>query len=361
MTRLPALWAMLVANVKMTVRNRTALFWNLAFPLLFIVLFGFLIGDESFSFDIGIVGEDTAPATRAIAAEMRAAEGFSVKTGTRDAELEALRDGRRAVVVIFSPGTTGQIHADVYWDQSNPQQGSIALSAVRQFLSEANATISGAPPAIDVQVQAVESDNLRYIDFFVPGILAMSLMTSGMIGLASAFVTYRERGILRRIKVTPFPLSSFIAARIASQLVVSVAQAVVLVGAGMLLFDLRIHGNLLSALLMVVLGSLAFLSLGFVISSFASNQETADSLANAFSFPMMFLSGIFFPVDSAPAWLQPIMRLMPLRYLADALRDLMVRNAGLTDVWPEALVMAGTAVVGFLLSLRFFRWDSSGA
>jgi ABC-2 type transport system permease protein len=353
--------AMTVANLKMTVRNRTALFWNLAFPLLFILLFGFLIGNDRFSFDIGVVGADTSEATLQIVEQLEASDAFSVKTGTQDAELEALRDGRRSVVIVFSEGDAGQVQAHIYWDQSDPQMGTIALNAVRQFLSEANASLAGAPPAIDVQVQAVESDELDYIDFLIPGILAMSLMNSGMIGFASAFVSYRERGILRRIKATPFPLSSFIGARITSQLVVSVIQTIILVGVGMLLFDLSVTGSLLSVFAMVILGSLAFQSLGFVISAFAKNQEAADSISNAVSFPMLFLSGVFFPVDSAPAWLQPIMKLMPLRYLVDGLRDLMVRGASLTDIWLEILVMLVTAVVGFVLALRFFRWDASGA
>jgi ABC-2 type transport system permease protein len=352
---------MTAANLKMSLRNRMALFWNLAFPLLFIVLFGYLIGNSSFSFDVGIVGADTSEATQQIVQQMQDSDAFSVKTGTKDAELEALQDGRRSVVIVFSEGSNGQVQADVYWDQTDPQQGAIALNAVRQFLSEANASISGGVPAIDVNVQAVESNSLRYIDFLVPGILAMSLMNSGMIGLASAFVTYRERGILRRIKATPFPLSSFIGARISSQLVISVAQAIILIGAGKLLFDLQITGRLIDVFIMVILGSLAFLSLGFVIAAFAKNQEAADSIANAVTFPMLFLSGVFFPVDSAPEWLQPIMKLMPLRYLADGLRDLMVRGASLADVWVDVLVMILTGVIGFLLAMRFFRWDSSGA
>jgi ABC-2 type transport system permease protein len=182
-----------------------------------------------------------------------------------------------------------------------------------------------------------------------------------MIGLASAFVTYRERGILRRVRATPFPLSSFILARILSQLVVAVAQAVVLITAGVLIANLTINGNLLYVMIMVTLGSLAFLSLGFVVAAFARNQETADSLANAFTFPMLFLGGVFFPVDSAPDWLQPIMRLIPLRYLADGLRNLMIRDATLPDEWLNVVVMLATAVVGFALALRFFRWESSKA
>jgi ABC-2 type transport system permease protein len=141
--------------------------------------------------------------------------------------------------------------------------------------------------------------------------------------------------------------------------VISVAQAVILIVAGILLAGLTVNGNLIYVFIMVTFGSLAFLSLGFVIASFARNQETADALANALSLPMLFLGGVFFPVEAAPEWLQPLMRLIPLRYLVDALRDLMVRNATLADEWQNILVMIVTAVVGFLLANRFFRWESS--
>ncbi|HEX5164738.1 MAG TPA: ABC transporter permease [Thermomicrobiales bacterium] len=357
-----ALRYMIVANLKMSVRNRTALFWNLAFPLIFIVLFQFLFSGDSVSIDVGIVGEDTSPVSQQVVARMREAEGFNVSTGTQESELNKLDDGDRSVVVVFTPGSNGsEVNAQLYWDQSDPQLGQVALSAVNTFLLDANAELATGAPVIAVQTTAVESSAIDYMDFLIPGILAMSIMNSGMIGLASAFVTYRERGILRRIRATPFPLSSFILARILSQLVISVAQAAVLIVAGLLIADLDINGNLLYVFIMVTLGSLAFLSLGFVVAAFARNQETADSLANAFTFPMLFLGGVFFPVDSAPDWLQPIMRLIPLRYLADGLRNMMIHNASLPDEWLNLLVMLATAAVGFALALRFFRWESNKA
>ena len=357
-----ALRYMIVANLKMSYRNRTALFWNLAFPLIFIILFQFLFSGDSISIDVGVVGEDTSPMSQQVTSAMRDADGFNVSTGSQESELAKLDDGDRSVVVVFSPGTSGsELDARLFWDESDPQLGQVALGAVSQFLSDVNTEMTDGPPLIAVETEAVESSEIEYMDFLIPGILAMSLMNSGMIGLASAFVTYRERGILRRIKATPFPLSSFILARILSQLVVSVAQAVILIAAGLLIADLTINGNLLYVFVMVTLGSLAFLSLGFVVAAFARNQETADSLANAFTFPMLFLGGVFFPVDSAPDWLQPIMRLIPLRYLADGLRNLMIHNASLADEWLNALVMLATAVVGFALALRFFRWESNKA
>lgn len=354
-----ALRYMIVANLKMSYRNRTALFWNLAFPLIFIVLFQFLFSGDSLTIDVGVVGADTSPVAEQATTAMRDADGFNVSTGTQADELQKLDDGDRSVVVVFTPGTVGtELDARIYWDESDPQVGQIALSAVRQFLSEVNDQMTDSAPAIAIETEAVESSDIKYMDFLIPGILAMSIMNTGMIGLASAFVTYRERGILRRIRATPFPLSSFILARILSQLVVSVAQAVILIAAGIVIADLNINGNLLYVFVMVTFGSLAFLSLGFIVAAFARNQETADSLANAFTFPMLFLGGVFFPVDSAPDWLQPLMRLIPLRYLADGLRNLMIRDATLADEWLNLSVMIATAVVGFALALRFFRWES---
>ena len=350
---------MLIANLKMNVRNRTALFWNLAFPLIFILLFGFLLGGSDVSLRVGIAGGDTSEIARSIESTLQDVDGFDATTGSTEDELKALEEGDRTVVVVFDSLPDGRVSASVYWDDTDPQFGQIAVNAVRQHLLEANIALSGSQGPIDIEVQAVQSTGLEYIDFLVPGILAMSLMNSGMIGLASAFVTYREKGILRRIRATPFPLSSFITARILSQLIISVAQAAILVLAGILAVGLTVRGNLLNVLVMVIIGSLAFLSLGFVISAFARNQETADSLANGVSFPMLFLSGVFFPVDSAPEWLQPIMRIMPLRYLVDALRDLMVQDGTLPDQWLNILVMLATGLVGFLLAVRFFRWESS--
>ena len=350
---------MVLANLKMTARNRVALFWNLAFPLIFILLFGFLFSGDDVTIDVGVVGANQSPVATSVVDAMKATEGFEVHVGDEQAELEKLRDGDRSVVIVFGAPVAGQqMPTDVYWDSSNPQTGQVALNAVQSFLAQAGAPPESTRP-IAVTVHSVDSSGLSYIDFLVPGILAMTIMNSGMLGLSSAFVSYRERGILRRIKATPFPLSSFIAAQIVTQLLIAVVQAIVLVAVGILAVGLEINGNLVYALVIVIIGSLAFLSLGFVISSFARNQEKADSLSNAITFPMLFLGGVFFPTDAAPAVLQPIIRLLPLRYLADALRSVMVKDGALTAQWLNIGILLLTAAVGFALTVRLFRWESN--
>lgn len=357
-----ALQHMIVANLKMTVRNRAALFWLLVFPVLFIVLFGYLFDSGGFGVDIGVVGVDTSPQAAQVVDEMKKVDGFTVTTGSRDDELAALGKAKRDIVVIFGPGEqANQISAQIYYDQSNPQTSQVAVAAIQQFFSQANQAITHAPQAIVATVQDVSTQQTRYIDFLVPGILAMSIMNNGLMGLSSAFVTYREKGILRRIKVTPFPLWSFIFARIVTQVVVAVVQSALLLAVGKLLFHLSFTGDYLSLVAMIALGSLAFLAIGFLISGLARNTEVADSVSNAIAFPMMFLSGVFFPIDSAPVWMRPITTAMPLTYFANGLRDIMIHGATFFAVWTDVLVLLATALVAIVLSVRFFRWEARAA
>jgi ABC-2 type transport system permease protein len=374
---------MIIANLKMSVRNRTALFWNLLFPAIFIVIFGLVFGGTSgVTFAVGIVGPSSQYQNQVVLA-MAGNDAFSVRHGTEGQELMALREGERDVVLIFEPvraNNPNQVpQVALFYDQTPTAQ--VAVGAVRQVL----AAVAGSAPepgnvltetwdnvrsvitgdqgevVTNVIERPVNTRQTSFIDYFVPGILAMSIMNSGIIGLATSFVTYRERGILRRIRVTPFPLGSFLLAKVLAQMIQIVIQALILVGLAWLLFGLNPRGNPLLILGIVIVGSLAFLAIGFAISSVAQNAETAASYANLITFPMLFLSGIFFAVDTVPGWLQPLLKIMPLAYLVDALRQPMTLGRGLADVWTDLAVLAVTFVISLLLAIRFFRWDASNA
>ncbi|HET9017797.1 MAG TPA: ABC transporter permease [Thermomicrobiaceae bacterium] len=354
-----ALRYMVLANLRMTLRNRSALFWLLAFPVIFIVLFGYLFSGGNLDVNVGVVGAGSSALTTQVTGEMKQVSGFTVTTGTRAAELSALQQGNRDVVVVFGPGAQpGTTSAQIYYDQSNPQTSQVAVAAIRQFFDQANQAITKAATPIVATVQGVNTQHTSYIDFLVPGILAMSIMNNGMIGLSSSFVTYRERGILRRIRATPFPLWMFIVARVLTQVLIAVLQSVILLAVATGLFHVKISGDVASLVAMIALGSLAFLSIGFLISGLARNTEVADSLSNALAFPMMFLGGVFFPLDAAPAWMRPITDAIPLTYFANGLRDIMIHGATLFGVWSDALVMLGTAAIALVLAVRFFRWEA---
>jgi ABC-2 type transport system permease protein len=352
------LLAMIRANVLMSLRNRAALFWNLAFPAIFIVIFGLVFGrGTNVQFDVGIVGPESAFREGVIAA-LSGNASFVVTVGEEAEELQALQDGNRGVVAVFAPSSGDELPAvTLYYNATEGQTAQVAVGALRQTLID----VAGGPPPLPIEERPVSAQDVSFMDVFAPGILAMSLMNSGVIGLATAFVTYRERGILRRIRVTPFPLASFILARIFSQLLIAGLQAVILIGMAWAFFGLHLRGNLLVVLLAIVAGALAFLAIGFAISGIAPNAETAASYANLITFPMLFLSGIFFSMDNAPAWLRPITNVLPLSYLVDALREPMTFGNGLSAIWGDLAVLLLTFVIAMAIAIRFFRWDSRPA
>ena len=351
---------MVRANVMMSLRNRTALFWNLAFPAIFIVIFGIVFGrGQSIEFAVGVAGPESAFREGVVAA-LQANPAFTVSQGAEPEELQALEAGDRGVVAVFAAprGDAGDLPpVTLYYNVAEGPTAQVGVGAVRQTLID----VAGGPPPLPIDVRPVRGQDVSFMDVFAPGILAMSLMNSGVIGLATAFVTYRERGVLRRIRVTPFPLPSFILARIISQLLVAGLQSVILIGMAWAFFGLHLRGNPFVLLLAIVAGALAFLAIGFAISGISPNAETAASYANLITFPMLFLSGIFFSMENAPAWLRPITRVLPLPYLVDALREPMTLGNGLGAIWTDLLALLITFVVAMTIAVRFFRWDTRPA
>lgn len=348
--------AMVLANLKMTVRNRQAIFWNLAFPAIFILLFGAIFGGGGVNaYSVGIAGGN-GPLREQVTSAIGASDVFTLYEADETSELNALRDSDREVVLVFPEGDPGTANpVQLYYSDSGGPNGQIARGAVRSVLVD----ILGANAGIAISDRTISTIDLSFIDFFVPGILAMSLMNSGIIGLSTAFVSFREQGILRRIKVTPFALWKFILARIVSSLVVMLATSAILVGVGMLVWGLTVRGNLLLTLGVLVVGGLAFLAIGYAIAAFARNTESAASYANLITFPMLFLSGVFFPVDSMPSWIRPVVQFLPLRYLVDALREPMMYGNGIGAVWRDLLVLLAVFAVCMAIAVRFFRWDAT--
>jgi ABC-2 type transport system permease protein len=351
-----AMLSMIVANLKMTFRNRGALFWNLLFPAIFIVIFGAIFGNEmSVVIDVATTGPESAYQQRVMTV-FDNVEAFDL-AGSHDQTklMSDLEDGDLDAVVVFGEAQAGGLPpVTVYYNQANGPTSQVVVSAVQQVLI----STAQAESPVTIALEPVTSDEVSFIDFFVPGIIAMSLMNSGVIGLSTAFVTYRERGILRRMRMTPFPLPNFILARIVSQVVIAFTQAVILIVLAKLLYGLEVKGNIGVIALALLIGSLTFLAIGFAISSVARTTESAAGISNLITFPMLFLSGVFFDVDSAPGWLQPITKVLPLHYLVEALREPMTLGNGLDAIWVDLLVLVAIFTVAVLFAVRFFRWDS---
>ena len=207
------------------------------------------------------------------------------------------------------------------------------------------------------QPETLQTENLNFISYFVPSMLGLSVMQVGIFA-AIPLVADREKLILKRLAATPLRRWQLVGSNVLMRLLIALVQTVIIVGVGVVVFGVEIAGSLLLTAAFIALGAMAFLALGYVIASFAKTEESANGMTSVVQFPMMFLSGTFFPIDAMPDFLKTIARLIPLTYLADALRQVMVDGTAFAPLCVCAAVLLRLAR-GLLLdrSRATFRWQ----
>lgn len=354
---------LLAANIKQFVRERAALFWSFAFPIIFILIFGAVFsGTDDISFSVGLVVNDDSIPAQTLSGVLEQVSAFELHTGDEESELQALKDGdRRAVIVVpedfgeqISQGAKGNL--DVYYDPTQSSSQQILLPIIRRVLDEFDRMIGQTPSLIQINEKTLQTREIRAIDYLVPGILAMALMQLGIFA-AELLVMERENRVLKRLGATPLRRSTLIISTVIFRLLIAIGQAALIVIVARLVFDVPMMGNWFFFAGMIILGTLTFLSLGYMISAFVRTQEAVMPLLMAIQFPMMFLSGIFFPVEFMPGFMRPIMDAMPLTYLGDSLRQIMVESSALHAHWVNIGVLGGWFAVCLILAVRFFKWE----
>jgi ABC-2 type transport system permease protein len=361
-----ALLALTVANIKSYVRDRAALFWTLAFPLIFIFMFGFIFQEGGQSrLVLGWVDEDGTPAATQLRDAFAVQEGTEIAEESKDNALARMRDGSVDAVILVPRGYGDAIAAAVdgsgaptqvvvYSDPSQANQVAAVYQSVQAVLGVVN--LGGRAPLVVPQPETLQTENLNFISYFVPSMLGLSVMQVGIFA-AIPLVADREKLILKRLAATPLRRWQLVGSNVLMRLLIALAQAVIIVGVGVLAFGVEIVGSLLLTGLFIALGAMAFLALGYVIASFAKTEDAANGMTSVVQFPMMFLSGTFFPLDEMPDFLQGIARVIPLTYLSDALRQVMVGGAAFAPLWVCAAVLAAWLAGCFLIAARKFRWQ----
>ena len=354
-----------IANVKSYYRDRGALFWTIAFPVIFVVLFGSIFSGGPTTFSVGWVDLDQSTASANLRQGFAGVSLLDLKDANQDDALAQMRDGKLDAIIVVPAGlgaamassgsTSAPFQLTLYTDPSKSTASSTVEQIVAQVVGGINQTLSGKPPALAVQPQPLQTQNLTSAAYFVPSILAMALMQLGVFA-AIPLVAQREKQILKRLGATPLARSTLVGSNVFMRLLIAVVQTVIIVGIGVVLFGVSVLEPLAVAAL-VVLGAVTFVSIGYVIASYARTEDSANTLASVVQFPLMFLSGIFFPIAFMPQWLQPVAALLPLTYLGDALRQTMVGGAAYAPLYVDVLVLAGWLIVTFLISARYFRWQ----
>src|SRR5262245_34598559 len=358
-----ALWQLTRANLKSFIRDRAALFWTIAFPLIFVVIFGLIFSGNPTPASYGFADLDGSPASEQIRAAFAATEGVSLVDGTQDELLDKMRDGEVSAVIVVPEGYGDTVAAKgapaslvVFTDPSQGQAEGATQRLVGYVLGVINQTASGQPPAVVPDFQPIQAVELNYLSYLIPSILGMSLMQGGVFA-AIPLVADREKLILKRLGATPLRRWQLVGSNVVVRLLIALVQTVIIVGVGTLLFGLETTGRWLGVGFFVVLGSLTFISLGYLIASFTPTEEAANGVTQVVQLPMLFLSGIFFPIATMGDALQTVAKLLPMTYLGDALRQVMVDGTPFAPLTVCAAVLVGWLVVCFAISARFFKWQ----
>ncbi len=360
-----ALFALTLANIRSYTRDRAAVFWTLAFPLVFIVLFGLIFqGSSGARLNLGWVDAEKSPASEQLKAGFAALDGVTLtETTFEDAKAQMQTgklDGTIVVPVGYgaslaaADGGTPPAQLEVYTDPSRPQLAGSIYQAVGTVLGVVN--LGGRPPLVVPSPQTVQTTNLNAISYFVPSMLGLSIMQVGIFA-AIPLVADREKLILKRLAATPLRRWQLVGSNVLMRILIAFTQAIIIVAVGSLLFGVEVVGSLILVAAFVTLGAMAFLALGYVIASFAKTEDSANGMTSMIQFPMMFLSGAFFQIDQMPQFLQYVARIIPLTYLADALRQVMVGGAAFAPLWVCAAVLLGWLVVCFAIAARKFQWQ----
>jgi ABC-type multidrug transport system permease subunit len=325
-------------------REPSALFWSFGFPILLTVALG--IAFRSRPPEPVRAAVEAGDGAEGIRATLGAGTNVVAEVLSPEAARAALRTGHAALVVV--PGDPPTYR----FDPTRPESR-LARAVADDLLQRA----AGRGDAFRPSDQQVTEPGSRYVDFLVPGLVGMNVMSAGMWGIGWVIVEDRQKKLLRRMVATPMRRGQYLLSFVLVRLLFLLIEVPVLVLFATLVFGVPMRGSPLALGAVAVLGALAFSGLGLLVASRAKNTQTVGGLINLVMLPMFVFSGVFFSWENFPATMQPAIRALPLTALNDALRAVMNEGASLGALWPQAALLAAVALASFGAALRLFRWS----
>lgn len=324
-------------------REPEAIFWVLVFPVLLSLALG--IAFRAKPPEALAVAVEAGPKAPALAAALRADPGLAPRILSEADARSALRAGRVALVVVGGD-------PDTYWYDPTRDESRVARLAADAALQRA----AGRKDAVATTDRRMTEKGSRYIDFLVPGLLGMNLMGTGMWGVGFSIVTARSRGLLKRLIATPMRRRHYLFGQMLGRMVFLLPETVVLLGFAHLAFGVPVRGSLVALGAVTTLGAMTFAGIGLLVAARPRTIEGVSGLMNFVMLPMWILSGVFFSPSRFPDALQPLIRLLPLTALNDALRSVMIDGGTLAGNAGAIGIVALWGVAAFAAALRIFRW-----
>jgi ABC-2 type transport system permease protein len=337
-------------------REPEIIFWAFVLPIVLSWLLGIAIGSGGGTVSGKVAVIESPEATRdywtSWTARVREASKGDRRVDflilTRDEAILALKKGEIALFIDRIPAS------DAARFSFDPRSGEAQMMYLTLERSLDGGRPAARPPS---EIAALKIQGTRYVDFLVPGLLAMDIMSSALWGIGWALIEIRIKKLLRRMAATPMHKSMFLASHFVTRLMVNALEFLALFIFVYFYFGVRIQGSVPALVAIFVAGNMAFAGLAILMSSRTANPRVGNGLINAITFPMTLLSGVFFSYHHFPEWAIPIVRKLPLTMLADSIRSIFNEGAGFAQVALPALVLAGLGALFFYAGLRIYKWN----
>jgi ABC-2 type transport system permease protein len=359
-----SIWIMAGTFLKIFSRDRQSIFFTLFFPITFMAIFGFISTGRDEPMKIGVVDRAANPFSAEFIDVLGANPLFDVTVGDEDTLKNGVVEGKMSFVLVLPAEFRGDeepAKLTMLVDAAQARQTAMLKPLVEQTLLDIERELRGTAPLFPLSVVDVKARSQRYIDFLIPGLLALTIMQISVAGSGYNIVEYRRKGILKRLFVTPIRASDFITGIVLARLVITVIQVAFLLAVAVVLLKVPVVGNVVELSIVILLGSAIFLSLGFCMGSIAKTQQAIMLLGNLITLPQIFLSGVFFSVDSMPEALQPFASVLPLTFVVSGLREIIVNGLSLAEQIPTVLGLAVWLAIALSLAIRMFRWKEVAA
>ncbi len=354
-------------NIKRFFRDRLAIFFAVLFPLIFLIVLGFMVNNNSnISFKIAVINQSSSSISRQFIANLESNKIFKVNQS-----IKSLNNAKQSMIynkidaTIVLNKNFGQIKNNIPTGQVKilyTENSTIAAQTINSLINSTivkdlnNHLVKSFKP-FTVLSQKLNQNSLTIFDYTFAGILGFSIIGVGIFSQIEIFPELKKQGILRRLHTTPIKVWQYFLATMLSQALIGVMAIVVQFIAAILLFNLQINGNLLEILIFTIFSVFMILGIGLAIGGWAKNARQAAPLANIIVFPMLFLSGTFFPQFEMPLWLQKISSFLPLTPVINGLRLLITAGKNFTQIGPEIGLIALWFIIIYAIAFRVFSWE----
>lgn len=356
-------------NTKRFFRDRLAQFFSILFPLIFLFVFGsFSSNNNNVSFKVALFNESKTPFSQQFVTQLESGKSpFKVQKSVadmgqaKDKMAKSQIDGIITLPSDFGAVQQGQKYPsgqlNLLYNQSSSGTGDTMKAVLKGTFDQINNKLLGATPPFTVNAHTLNEKSLTAFDYTFAGLLGFSIIGLGIFGPVNVFPELKKQGILRRLHTTPLRTWQYFLATMFSQAITGIISIIIQFIVAIKVFDLKVDGNYIEILIFTIFSIFMILGLGLAIGGWAKNERQAAPLSNIVVFPMLFLSGTFFPRFLMPEWLQTVTNYLPLTPVIDGLRLLTTEGKHLIDLGPQLGLMAIWFIVIYAVAFRVFRWE----